>query len=112
MRRLSSFLLILGLLFATQAYAAPLELKDVPEPLKPWVQWVLDGYEEKQCPFLYNQSDQYRCRWPSGLDLELTEKGGSFNQQWQVMVKGWVPLPGAQDQWPQDVKINNGPALV
>ena len=112
MRRLSSVCALLSLLLSTQASAGPLAVKDVPEPLKPWVQWVLHGQEEKQCPFLYNNADQYRCTWPSGLDLVLKDTGSSFSQQWRVMVEGWVSLPGRQSQWPQNVKVNDMPALV
>ena len=112
MRKLSSVCVLLGLLFSTQASAGPLAVKDVPEPLKPWVQWVLHGQEERQCPFLYNNADRYRCTWPSGLTLDLKDTGSSFSQRWRVMVEGWVSLPGENSQWPQNVKVDDSPALV
>ena len=112
MHRWSLLCVLLCLLFSTQASAAPLAVKDVPEPLKPWVPWVLHGQEEKQCPFFNNKADQYRCTWPSELDLVLKDTGGSFSQQWRVMVEGWVSIPGGQSQWPQNVKVNEVPALV
>ncbi len=104
--------LLLGLLFYSQAGAAPLAVEDVPEPLKPWVKWVLRGHEEKQCPFLYNSGDQRRCRWPSRLELALSDQEGSFDQQWQVLHEGWVPLPGENGRWPQEVTVDDEPALV
>lgn len=112
MRGLLSISAMVCLLFATQAGAAPLALENVPEPLKPWVQWVLQGYEEKRCPSLYNSVDRYRCRWPSRLNLFLKDGGSSFNQRWRVLQEGWIPLPGENTHWPQDVKVDDGPALV
>src|SRR5215831_11406783 len=78
----------------TSAMAAPLALQDVPEPLHPWVKWVLQDHKERDCPFLYNNNDQGQCLWPSRLDLKLDAHGGSFTQQWLVVVEDWIALPG------------------
>jgi len=106
MRGLLSIGAMFCFLFATQAGAAQLAVEDVPQPLKPWVRWVLQGHEEKQCPFLSNSVDRYRCRWPSQLQLVLKDTGSSFNQQWRVLQEGWVPLPGENSHWPQNVMVN------
>lgn len=87
-------------------------VEEVPQPLKPWVEWVMRGHEEKQCPFLVGSPDRYRCRWPYRLHLKLEETAGSFEQQWYVVSRGWVPLPGNDRQWPQNVKVGDQPALV
>ena len=107
---------IIGLLallvFNTGSLAQPLAPADVPEPLKPWTDWVLYGETDYQCPFVYSNHKQRTCAWPSELNLELTNKQGRFTQQWQVFQEAWVSLPGNEKHWPQSVRLNDKPALV
>ena len=86
----------------------------IPEPLKPWVGWVLHGEEGVLCPFLHDKDsdDDRRCAWPSRLQLVLTEKGGRFTQQWRLYKREWVALPGNRKTWPQDVRVDGKPAVV
>ncbi|MGH7965553.1 MAG: hypothetical protein ACRERD_27700, partial [Candidatus Binatia bacterium] len=105
-------LVILLLSLPTALFAAPLAPQDVPEPLRPWTQWVLHGHEEQRCPFLYNDGTQHRCGWPSRLELRLGDQGGEFSQQWLILIEGWVSLPGDARHWPQEVMIDNQAALV
>lgn len=85
--------------------AAPLQPAEVPEPLKPWVPWVLQGATQLQCPYVHASSDQRRCAWPSRLELTLTDQRGEFVQEWLVYEPTWVPLPGDDQRWPQEVKL-------
>jgi hypothetical protein len=95
------------LMLTVAASAAPLPDTDtIPTSLEPWKPWVLHGEEERFCPTSYNDGGVYRCIWPSVLDLDIDPKGGRFTQQWRVFVKGWVPLPGGQKQWPLNVKVD------
>jgi len=111
MKRIVLFLsFVLGNLASVMA--APLLPQDVPEPLRPWVKWALYGYKEQNCPFLYNNNGQSYCLWPSPLGLKLTARGGDFSQPWLVLAEGWIPLPGDTEHWPQEVKLDNQPALV
>lgn len=96
----------------TSADAVPLAPQDIPEPLRPWVKWVLQDHKEYDCPFIYNNNDQKQCLWPSRLELKLDARGGSFSQQWLVAAEEWIAVPGDAEHWPQDVKLNNQPALV
>ena len=100
------------LMSLTSANAAPLAPQDVPELLRPWMKWVLQDHKERDCPFFYNNHDQGQCLWPSRLDLNLDAHGGAFTQQWLVVAEDWIAIPGDAEHWPQDVKINNQPALV
>ena len=68
--------LLLGF-FAVFAHAKPLPPDQVPEPLKPWVDWVLQDQSELGCPFIYNSYEQKRCSWPSQLDLDFTATKGA-----------------------------------
>ncbi|MBY0402042.1 hypothetical protein K2X89_17240, partial [Myxococcota bacterium] len=94
-----------GLLASTAGEAEPLARADVPEPLQPWVDWVLAGHEDAACPFL--QGDGTRaCLWPGRLELELDGQGGRFSQEVFAARSVDLPLPGGSGPvWPEDVKV-------
>jgi hypothetical protein len=98
--------LLLGF-FAVFAHAKPLIPEQVPEPLKPWVNWVLQDQPDLGCPFIYNSYEQKRCSWPSQLNLDFTTSKGSFAISWSVYKESWVTLPGDPKHWPQNVTANN-----
>ena len=101
-------------LLSTTASAAPLEREDVPEPLQPWIDWVLRGHEAELCPFLNGamESEGSGCIWPAELDLDLRSTEGSFTQSWMVYARARVPLPGDAKRWPLDVLVDGQPAPV
>ncbi|WP_181389665.1 hypothetical protein [Leucothrix pacifica] len=99
------------LLINLSALAAPMTTEQVPEPLKPWVDWVLQDDTQRNCPYLYN-SQSRACSWPSQLQLQLSESGGTFNQQWQVFDETLIRLPGDSEHWPQSVRSDSGELLV
>jgi hypothetical protein len=87
----------------------------VPPALHGWESWVLHGHETHRCPWLApgTASDEQRiCAWPATLELQVDGRGGRFSQRWQIEVEGWLPLPGAVEQWPQDVTLDGKPAMV
>jgi hypothetical protein len=85
----------------------------VPELLEPWVDWVLyDHREELLCTPDYNNADKIRCNWPTSLDLDIMSGKGSFNQSWRLEYESWIQLPGNEQTWPEQVTINDKPALV
>jgi hypothetical protein len=90
--------------------AEPLPREQVPEPLKPWVDWVLRGHEDAACPFFEGTADRRECVWPARLTLELDDKGGRFIQQWRAYRDAWAVLPGDASRWPQDVRVDGKPA--
>jgi len=101
--------------------ADSLKIKEVPSPLQPWVKWVLHDVDDYTCPFHYNQSPKSSseqklekgiCHWPSRLTLNVDTKQAEFNQEWQVYSAGWVALPGNTQHWPQNVQVNDTPAVV
>lgn len=94
------------------AHAKPLPPEQVPEPLKPWINWVLQDQTELGCPFIYNSFDQKRCSWPSQLDLDFTATKGTFSINWRVDKESWVSLPGDPKHWPQSVTANNKAVAV
>lgn len=100
------------LLLSAPGQAKPLNPEQVPEPLKPWVGWVLQDNQDNICPFIYNSYDQKHCSWPSQLNLDFSANHGSFTAAWQVYLDSWVSLPGDDRHWPVNVTVNNKTALV
>ena len=97
--------------FSTLLFSAPLSKYDVPEPLRPWVNWVLQDADVAACPFLYN-SNSAVCAWPSVLNLVLTPQQGKFEQTWQVYKELTVRLPGDKKTWPPNVLVDGSAASV
>ncbi|MCK5508311.1 MAG: hypothetical protein KAI50_07295 [Desulfobacterales bacterium] len=42
--------ILLGLFYACSVFAEPISKEDVPEPLKPWIGWVLHGEKDGVIP--------------------------------------------------------------
>ncbi|PXX37310.1 hypothetical protein [Undibacterium pigrum] len=96
------------LLFACSSIAssaAEFPVNAVPDPLKTWVPWALDGVENLGCPQLGEASEK-QCAWPSALEIKVHAQGASFAQEWQVMRDTWVYLPGSALHWPQEVSVD------
>ncbi|MEB4589659.1 hypothetical protein VSS37_01575 [Candidatus Thiothrix sp. Deng01] len=110
---MQNFLLRLSclLFLALGVSADPLPPDQVPEPLKPWVGWVLDGHQDHACPYLYN-AEQRQCAWPGSLDLQLTNTGGVFTQHWETYAETRVRLPGDAQHWPQQVHSGENTQLA
>jgi len=92
----------------------------VPPELRSWHAWVLKGEEFRRCPFLAQgqpgdvpiAENTYRCTWPERLTLSVDARGGNFTQRWQVYADSWVTLPGSNEYWPQDVRVNGAPGAL
>jgi hypothetical protein len=111
MRRLL-FILLLAFACHRAITAAPLAPEAVPDPLKPWVGWVLYGEEERRCPPLHGQPQTHRCVWPSELNLNLDARGGHFTLRVQTDLATWTTLPGDALRWPREVTVDGKPALL
>lgn len=109
-RLISMFFLLTVYCSASLAEALP--PNQVPEPLKPWIDWVLYDQQDRQCPFIYNDYRNKDCAWPSQLTLNLTPRQGLFQIDWKVYRQSWITLPGNKSHWPHKVKVNGAPAVV
>lgn len=96
-------ILIINIVFPPPCMTAT---PDIPPDLENWKSWVLHGKEDKFCPTDYNDSNKYRCTWPSRLQLFIDPAGGRFEQEWLIFAKSWVPLPGGLENWPAEVRLN------
>ncbi|MFI3119260.1 MAG: hypothetical protein QX203_04725 [Methylococcaceae bacterium] len=106
------WLFLSAILLTSATQAKPLTPEQVPEPLKPWIDWVLQNSIEPVCPFVYNNYEQKHCSWPTLTQLDLTTGKGLFSMNWLVYQDSWVSLPGDEKHWPLNVTINNKAALV
>ncbi|MFN2365905.1 MAG: hypothetical protein ABR523_05515 [Desulfurivibrionaceae bacterium] len=112
MSRKSFFLLLVFSIMAVSPVSAA-EKFQVPEPLKPWVDWVLHDYQEELlCSANYDNPGKIRCDWPTSLDLEISADRGSFRQSAHLQYESWIQLPGSERIWPEKVTVNNEPALI
>ena len=86
----------------------------VPEPLRPWVPWVLHENDDARCPrsWVGDDAGVTICTWPARLRLELRDKGGGFVMTVRTFTERAVKLPGNGKHWPQDVRADGYPAVV
>ncbi len=104
------FSMFILLFFVSSAHAA--QEVAIPDELKNWVPWVLQGKEETNCPFQYNHAESRHCAWPEMLSLEVNNQGGKFKQSWDVYEQSWIALPGNRKNWPQDITVDGKPTVV
>jgi len=109
--RIHQTILLCLLLLSNIALSAPITTAQVPEPLQPWVDWALHDEKQQNCPYQYN-SQSRACSWPSQLELQLSDSGGTFSQQWQVFDETLIRLPGDREHWPLNVQSQQGELLV
>ncbi len=105
--KLINSLFLLLLLFSQLTQATILTVDKVPEPLKPWINWVLLDDGDYNCPFLNESYEEKRCAWPSRLELELNSQQGRFSSHWQIYQESWITLPGSDKHWPINVTAND-----
>ncbi len=101
--------LVLILLLATSPLMAG---NPIPEPLKPWTGWVMWDSPDANCPSPYNDANTHLCLWPGALKIQASARGGSFSQEVRVFRDIGMALPGDEELWPVDVKVDGRPVAV
>lgn len=104
-----AMLLVANLLCVSSA--APLSRFQVPEPLRPWVDWVTQKQSDFRCPVAHF-GEKKSCQWPSELQLNLNHRGGTFSQRVTLYDSGYFRLPGSRELWPSQVAVDGQPAVV
>ncbi len=105
------FVIIFEICFANFVWAQTKPY--VPEQLEVWREWVTDNNKEFLCPGFYNGSNHHICFIPNKLTLAVDKSKAVFRQKWLVFKPSWVPLPGDDRCWPDQVAIDgNGPVVV
>jgi len=112
MRLLRHLVVGLGLLLSAIVHAQT----PVPPQLDAWRGWVLKGQEFRACPLIAGKAgtaaEEFLCAWPGVLALNADANGVGIAQRWHVDVESWVPLPGNDEYWPQQVTVDGKPAPV
>ena len=104
---------LIPLLLPLIVHAAPMTPAQIPEPLKPWVEWALWQDKSLKCPTLGMAGDTTRpCVWPASLGLELDEHGGHFELDLKLYAEQPVTLPGDAAHWPLSVQADGQPVGV
>jgi len=102
---------LLALLVSGVSLAKPLPEDQVPDPLKPWIEWVKENNPELNCPVSF--SDESRaCVWPGELQINATTSGATFIQYVRVFTETRLVLPGDRKHWPMNVTVDSLPAEV
>lgn len=96
---------------AGAANAGTVDPADIPEPLRDWIPWVLDGHELARCPEAMGPEER-SCAWPSRLALDVDEDGAHFTMEWRVFAETFAPLPGDEHLWPRDVRVDDKAGVV
>lgn len=105
--------LLLGL-YSVTALALP---ASIPEPLRPWQDWVLQGEEFRQCPFFMGSAaadaSDFACAIPGATRIEIANGRASVSAEVKVYAAGDLDLPYADKAWPEDVSVDGvaAPAL-
>jgi len=86
------------------------KLAAVPEPLRPWIPWVLRGQEERLCPEL-SENDRI-CQFLSRLSLDVKGNQARFVLEGRIFSPGLVSLPGDSLGWPREVRAGGKPMPV
>jgi hypothetical protein len=106
MNRAASVIVVWFLLFFISIVVAAVawaQAPDIPASLDPWRAWVLHEKADRQCPTQYDNAAIRRCWWPSRLAVDVSDRGGLFEQQVTVYAASWVILPGDETHWPESV---------
>lgn len=104
--------ILLACLFLTRTgTAGPMPPDQVPEDLRPWIDWALFDVDDLECPVDY-RSGQRSCAWQTRLALRLGDSGGSFAQAVTVYRDASYRLPGDEKHWPEGVKLDGEPVMV
>ncbi|MBF0187996.1 MAG: hypothetical protein HQL50_08715 [Magnetococcales bacterium] len=106
-----ALLLLFGLLLSSPALASRPDVA-IPEPLKPWVDWVLHEKETAFCPPAVGTRNRTLCTWPGHLALDVTETGARFRMALTLDAPLRVTLPGDAQRWPIQVSSNGSPIAV
>ncbi|MBL0029682.1 MAG: hypothetical protein IPO95_11715 [Rhodanobacteraceae bacterium] len=96
----------LSFLMASIGVASAAAPTPIPDALREWVPWALEGQERVRCPRLAGVDDDdaaYACLWPGELQFAARDDGASFALPVTVHARAAVPLPGDADVWPLEV---------
>jgi hypothetical protein len=93
----------------TPVTANPIDPAQLPDSLKPWVDWVMSKHPELACPVVDNGRG---CLWPGVLTFDARSDGATMSLAVQADRAMPLPLPGGKGSWPQEVRVDGASAPV
>lgn len=88
----------------------------VPPELQGWQGWVLEGETARQCALKNGATgqglDDYLCMATTDLVLSPEGAGIAFSVRIKTDRSTAVPLPGQEQQWPQNIRMDGQPAVL
>lgn len=99
----------------SQAVEPPLPAQaelDVPQPLRPWVDWVMYDRPDLDCPQVDGTGGGRLCVWPGTLEVRADDDGATFEMNVWLARRGDVRLPGDNTHWPQAVTADARSTVV
>ncbi len=115
---------LLSAYLAFPVAADPITPREVPEPLRPWIGWVLRDVPEAGCPYASQgeavgaggveraSSESRPCAWITSVELIVEDPGAAFRQRTSSFNEGWIELPGDLSHWPEEVQLDGKPIAV
>jgi hypothetical protein len=107
-RALMGLVLLLG--------TANVAAQDLPQSLKDWQGWVLDGEAARTCALAEGTTGRalsdYRCTAVGDLMLTPQDAGLAFAVRVRTDLPARIDLPGQTGRWPHDVRVDAQPAVV
>ncbi|MDO5104163.1 MAG: hypothetical protein Q4D91_14945, partial [Lautropia sp.] len=93
---------------SVQATAA-LSVDELPNDLKGWVPWAMQGHGNLACPVAHDDHRHRSCVWPTRLEISIDGREARFASTVEVIGQSSaVMLPGEAGQWPDDVQTADG----
>lgn len=92
---------------STFVFASDNDSLGINKQMQQWVDWVLYDNKDYHCPSEFTNYTVKHCAWPSTLALKLSNKKGSFRQDWVINSKTSLQIPGSSKNWPLAVTANN-----
>ncbi|MDO4683032.1 MAG: hypothetical protein Q4B17_09645 [Lautropia sp.] len=111
-RPLAALATTLCLLLPHAGQATPaLSVEELPNDLKGWVPWAMQGHENLACPVAHDDHQHRSCVWPSRLEISIEGRVGRFSSTVEVIgERSAVMLPGESGAWPTGVQTQDGRA--
>ena len=85
---------------------------EVPEPLRPWIDWTLKGTPDAGTPRSFEDAEIRLPLWTSRLQLNARADGADFTFDATAFDPAWLGLPGNGRTWPTEVQLNGKPVPV
>lgn len=100
--KLAALLSALVLVLTSIPHTASADDISAPPELQAWRGWILGRHPDWNCA---RSAGNFECVWPGEAKYRLSERGGDFKLNVELLSKGRVPLSFSKDLAPRDVEV-------